>query len=110
MKRAIESMDIQPDLALIDGNQLPDLQIAAKAIVKGDLYIPAISAASILAKVTRDRIMFDLVQEYPEYGFDKHVGYGTKQHIEAIHRHGVLPIHRAGFAPVKNLLINLNMD
>ncbi len=110
MKEAIESLDVAPHHVLIDGNQLPDLALPATAVVKGDEQVPVISAASILAKVTRDEIMFDLAKVYPQYGFEKHVGYGTRQHTDAIYQYGALPIHRTGFAPVKNILQISHVD
>ena len=106
MKRAIEALNIQPQVVLVDGNQVPDVSIETQAIVKGDESVPVISAASILAKTTRDRIMRQWAKKYPHYGFDSHVGYGTKQHIEALHRHGVLPIHRRTFSPVTKVIEN----
>jgi ribonuclease HII len=103
MKRAIEGLDIKPSLALIDGNHIPPkLQIKAEAIIKGDGKVAEISAASILAKVARDNNMCELDKEYPEYGFAKHKGYGTKEHLAAISKYGVLSIHRKTFAPIKN--------
>lgn len=104
MQRAIEQLHITPELALIDGNRCPKLLIASKAIIGGDASEACISAASILAKVTRDRMMHELHQQYPLYGFDKHKGYPTKVHCEAIAKYGVLPIHRRTFGPVKALL------
>ena len=104
MQRAIEALTIQPHQALIDGNKCPLLRIPAKAIIGGDDLEPAISAASILAKVTRDRQMVALHQQYPEYGFAQHKGYPTKQHCEALAKYGVLPIHRKTFAPVHEVI------
>ncbi len=101
MKRAIEGLKITPSIALIDGNKTPDLRIPAQAIIKGDTKVESISAASILAKVTRDRSLLILDELYPEYGFAKHKGYGTAIHIAAINKYGVLPIHRKSFAPIK---------
>ena len=103
MKRAIEGLHIIPSIALIDGNKIPNLDIKAEAIIKGDSKIEAISAASILAKVTRDRTMVELDKLYPNYGFAKHKGYGTKEHIEAINQYGILSEHRKSFAPIKFL-------
>lgn len=100
MKRAVESLAIEIDKVLIDGNRVPDLAVPAQAIVKGDLLEPAISAASVLAKVTRDRALLTLHERYPEYGFASHKGYPTKQHLEAIARYGVLAEHRKSFGPV----------
>ncbi len=97
MKRAVESLDVKPDFAIIDGNRLPDLSIDAKAVIKGDSLSFSISAASILAKVTRDRLLLEYDKEYPEYKFAAHKGYGTKAHYEAINKYGITPIHRKSF-------------
>lgn len=97
MKRAVEGLPLQADFAYIDGNKTPDLDIPCEAIVKGDANSMSIAAASILAKVSRDRLMIDYAKQYPEYGFEKHKGYGTKVHNEAILKHGVTPIHRMSF-------------
>ncbi len=97
MKRAVESLDIKPDLALVDGNQKPNLDIQARTLVKGDAKSPSIAAASILAKVTRDRLMTEIAEQYPEYEFPKHKGYGTKLHYEKIMEHGISPVHRRSF-------------
>ena len=104
MQRAIAALPLAATKALIDGNKLPQLSIAAEAIIGGDALVPAISAASILAKVTRDRQLITLDQLYPAYGFAQHKGYGTKQHLHALALHGAIPgVHRTSFAPVKNL-------
>jgi ribonuclease HII len=84
----------------VDGNRLPVLDVVAEAIVSGDALVPAISAASILAKVTRDRMLDELHDQHPLYGFDRHKGYGTAQHLAALREHGPLPAHRRSFAPV----------
>ncbi len=97
MKRAVEKLDIKPDVALIDGNRLPDLNIPSKAIIKGDANSISIACASILAKVSRDRLMRKIDKKYPEYKFEKHKGYGTKLHVELIKEHGISPIHRKSF-------------
>ena len=97
MKRAVESLNIKPDLALVDGNQKPNLEIQARTLVKGDAKSPSIAAASILAKVTRDRLMTEIAEQYPEYEFPKHKGYGTKLHYEKIMEHGISPVHRRSF-------------
>ncbi|MBE6674885.1 MAG: ribonuclease HII [Ruminococcaceae bacterium] len=97
MKRAIDGLKIKPDLALIDGNTSRGFTVNTQTVVGGDAISPSIAAASILAKVTRDRMCYDFDKEYPEYGFAKHKGYGTKVHIEAIKTFGVTPIHRPSF-------------
>ncbi len=97
MKRAIEGLSVKADLALIDGNVVRGFDIPAVPIIKGDATSPSIAAASILAKVTRDRMLIEYDKDYPEYGFAKHKGYGTKLHTEAIRKYGVLPIHRRSF-------------
>ena len=97
MKRAIDGLKIKPDLALIDGNTSRGFTIPTKTIVGGDAKSPSIAAASILAKVTRDRMCYEFDKQFPEYGFAKHKGYGTKIHIEAIKAYGVTPIHRPSF-------------
>ena len=104
MKRAVESLSPLPDHVLVDGNKLPAWQFSAEAIVGGDGSIPAISAASVLAKVTRDREMVQLDEEYPGYGLAKHKGYPTAQHLDALARLGVTPIHRRSFGPVARLI------
>ena len=97
MKRAVEGLSVKPDLALVDGNQKPNLDIQARTLVKGDAKSPSIAAASILAKVTRDRLMTEIAEEYPQYEFPKHKGYGTKLHYEKIMEHGISPVHRRSF-------------
>ena len=104
MKRSVESLSHQPELALIDGNHCPQLDCAMEAIIKGDSKEPAISAASILAKVARDTEMVEMEQKYPGYGFAKHKGYPTKQHREAIIELGITDIHRKSYAPVQKQL------
>lgn len=104
MKRAVESLSKQPELVLVDGNKLPDWRFNARAIVGGDGIEPAISAASILAKVYRDEDMVALSKKHPEYGFEKHKGYPTKQHMLALEAFGILPDHRTSFAPVKRII------
>ncbi|MEH0672065.1 ribonuclease HII [Vibrio campbellii] len=104
MQRAIAGLKIQPDLALIDGNRCPQLPMDSQAVVKGDLRVAEISAASIIAKVVRDQEMEELDKQYPQFGFAKHKGYPTKAHFEAIEQHGVISEHRKSFKPVKKAL------
>lgn len=104
MRRAVENLSIRPDCLLIDGNQIIEMGIEAHAIVQGDLTEACISAASILAKVTRDREMDEMENLYPGYGFAKHKGYPTKMHVEALAQLGVSPIHRKSFKPVSQYL------
>ncbi|OAN13990.1 ribonuclease HII [Photobacterium jeanii] len=104
MQRAVAGLDTQPDFVLVDGNKIPQLPMAAQAVVKGDLRVAEISAASILAKVTRDREMEELDAQYPQYGFAKHKGYPTKAHFEALAEHGVIDQYRKSFKPVKRIL------
>ncbi len=103
MKQAVEQLLPLPSLALIDGNQAPQLDCAVRTIVQGDSLEPAISAASILAKVTRDRLMKKLHIDYPDYGFDRHKGYPTADHLARLARYGPCPIHRRSFAPVRKV-------
>ena len=105
MRRALDSLSIRPDCVLIDGNRCPDAPYNMRAVVGGDGLVPAISAASILAKVTRDAEMVELHALYPEYGFIRHKGYPTTEHLNALKQHGVLPIHRRSFRPVKALVL-----
>jgi len=104
MRRAVEGLRLRPQKVLVDGNQLPRLLITAEAVVGGDAKIKAISAASILAKVHRDRLCLELHAEHPQYGFDGHKGYCTPEHLAALREHGVCPHHRRSFAPVRALL------
>ena len=97
MKKAIESLSIKPDYILIDGNQKIDIDILQETVVSGDAKSESIASASIIAKVTRDRMLRKFDEMYPEYGFAKHKGYGTKAHIEAIKKYGLTPIHRKSF-------------
>lgn len=101
MVQAVEALAIKPKLALVDGNKLPRLAFKARAIVKGDAKCLSIAAASIIAKVTRDRMMIALARECPGYGFERHKGYGTPEHKDAISRLGVTPHHRRSFKPVQ---------
>ena len=97
MKEAISKLSVKPDFVLIDGNQMIDIDIEASTVVSGDAKSESIAAASIIAKVTRDRMLYDYDKVYPEYGFAKHKGYGTKAHIAAIKEYGLTPIHRLSF-------------
>lgn len=97
MRRAIDGLDIKADYAMIDGNKIPPIDIDAECIVKGDAKSMSIACASILAKVSRDRLLYKYAEEYPMYGFDKHKGYGTAAHREAILKYGPCPYHRKSF-------------
>lgn len=97
MRQAVEGLRVQADFALIDGNAVPPLLIPCECIISGDARVPSIAAASILAKVTRDRLMLEYAAQYPQYGFSRHKGYGTKAHTEALLAHGACPIHRQSF-------------
>ncbi len=100
MRRAVQGLRLKPNKVLVDGNRLPSLDVLTEAVVGGDALVPAISAASILAKVTRDRLLLTLHEQYPAYGFDRHKGYGTAEHLRALNTLGPLPEHRKSFAPV----------
>ena len=105
MRRAVAGLARQPEKVWIDGNRVPpDLAVPAQAVVKGDGKIAVVSAASVLAKTARDAEMYALAQRHPEYGFERHKGYGTAEHLAALRRHGALPEHRAAFAPVREVL------
>ena len=104
MKRAVEGLRLTPKKVWVDGNRLPVLSMMAEAIVQGDALVPAISAASILAKVHRDRWCATMDLAYPQYGFSKHKGYGTAQHLAALQLHGACPEHRKTFRPVAEVL------
>lgn len=104
MQRAVAGLHITPDMVLIDGNRCPKLPMASQAVVKGDSKVAEISAASILAKVTRDREMVELDLQFPDYGFAKHKGYPTPVHLESLVRLGATPHHRRSFAPVRRAL------
>ena len=104
MKRAVDALSISPDYVVVDGNFTPDIAYEKQAIIKGDSLVPAISAASIIAKVARDEEMIQFDNIYPGYGFSSHKGYPTKQHIESIEKLGVTEIHRRSFAPVARFI------
>jgi ribonuclease HII len=104
MQRAVANLRLKPSMVLVDGNRIPQLDVLAEAIVQGDAKVQAISAASIIAKVTRDRQCEALHAAYPEYGFDSHKGYGTAVHMAALKAHGATPVHRKSFAPVRDAL------
>lgn len=104
MARAVEGLSIRPARVLVDGNKAPQLSMPVETIIKGDLLVPAISAASIMAKVARDEKMVELHSEYPLYGFDRHKGYLTKAHLEALTTYGPCPEHRVTFSPVNKML------
>jgi len=106
MKRAVESLSTTPDFVQVDGNKLPDWHYASEAIIGGDGSVECISAASILAKVTRDREMLELEQRYPGYGFAAHKGYPTKVHMQALENLGPCDVHRRSYAPVKKYLLS----
>ncbi len=102
MQRAVRALPLPPEVVYVDGRQTPAFPMPAVAVVGGDDRVPAISAASIVAKVARDREMTHVAQRYPEYGFDGHKGYATAAHLRALERHGPTPLHRQSFAPVRN--------
>ena len=97
MKRAVEGLGLKPDLALIDGNKIPKLDCKAEFVIKGDAHSASIAAASVLAKVSRDRYMKDLAKKYPQYLFEQHKGYGTKLHYEMLGKYGISDVHRKTF-------------
>jgi ribonuclease HII len=104
MTKAVQQLPAPPAAVLIDGNRCPRLNCQSRAIVKGDQRSLSIAAASIIAKVTRDRLMVELAAEYPQYGFEKHKGYGTKAHQQALTDHGVTPHHRRSFKPIQTMI------
>lgn len=105
MKKAIGALKVKPDFLILDGKfPIPNISINQQAIIDGDAKVFSIAAASIIAKVTRDRIMMEMHDKYPQYGFDKHKGYGTKLHLEMLNKYGPCPIHRKTFARVKELV------
>ena len=107
MYEAIAALTPAPDEVLIDAVELPKLSMPSQSIIKGDAKSASIAAASILAKVTRDRLMDEYDSTYPNYGFAKHKGYGTREHVEAIRTYGVCPLHRKSFEPVRSILNNI---
>ena len=107
MRTAIEKLTVRPDVALIDGRPVPCFPVPQQALVKGDALSLSIAAASVIAKVTRDRFMLEAAREYPQYGFEKHKGYGTSAHLAALEKHGPCPLHRRSFAPVAQLAFPL---
>lgn len=104
MRRAVMGLRLRPAMVLVDGNRLPVLDVPAEAVIKGDALVPSISAASILAKVSRDRWCDQVDRDYPEYGFAGHKGYGTAAHLAALRAHGACPLHRRSFAPVAHTI------
>jgi ribonuclease HII len=102
MRRAVDGLRLPPARVLVDGNRLPLLRVPAEAIVKGDAKVPAISAASIIAKVHRDRLCSEMHERWPQYGFDAHKGYPTSEHLDALRAHGACDAHRRSFAPVRD--------
>jgi ribonuclease HII len=109
MHRAVVSLSIIPEFVVVDGNKLPKWDYPSQAIIKGDDKVPAIAAASILAKVTRDRELIALDALYPGYGFAKHKGYPTKLHVSALESLGITPVHRKSYAPVKKVMLQLGL-
>jgi ribonuclease HII len=109
MTRAVEALGVAPHIALIDGNRAPRLACPARPVVKGDSRSLSIAAASIIAKVTRDRLMADLACEHPAYGWERNAGYGTREHQEALRLVGICPHHRKSFAPIRELMTQKNL-
>ena len=110
MKAAVEKLPVEPDFVQVDGNKLPKWKWLSEAVVKGDDKVEWISAASIIAKTTRDDYMCKMAELYPQYGFEHHVGYGTAEHIKALKAYGPTPIHRKTFAPVREVIDGLSTD
>lgn len=110
MKAAVEKLPFEPDFVQVDGNKLPKWKWLSEAVVKGDDKVEWISAASIIAKTTRDGYMCKIAELYPQYGFEHHVGYGTAEHIKALKAYGPTPIHRKTFAPVREVIDGLSTD
>lgn len=104
MRRAVDGLRLKPVKVLVDGNRLPTLDVLAEAIVRGDARVRSISAASIVAKVHRDRLCLQMHERWPQYGFDSHKGYGTEDHIRALRQHGACEWHRRSFAPVSGVM------
>ena len=109
MARAAEGLEVKPDFCLIDGLPVPQFPLPSEGIVKGDGKSLSIAAASVIAKVSRDRLMLAYAEKYPEYGFERHKGYGTKLHLEALRKYGPCPIHRKTFAPVAELITQMKL-
>ena len=107
MRSALEQLSLPPQALLLDAILLYDISLPQRSLIKGDVRCLSIAAASIIAKVTRDRLMLQLHEQYPHYGFDQHKGYGTPAHLAALYKYGVTPIHRQSFAPVRELLFGL---
>lgn len=105
MSMAIEKIGALPEYALVDGNQLPRLSCKAQAVIKGDQKSLSIAAASIIAKVTRDRLMCELAEKFPQYGWNRNFGYGTSAHIEALNKYGITVHHRRSFAPIREIIM-----
>ncbi len=110
MRAAVEKLPVEPDFVQVDGNKLPKWKWLSEAVVKGDDKVEWISAASIIAKTTRDAYMCKMAELYPQYGFEHHVGYGTAEHIKALKAYGPTPIHRKTFAPVREVIDGLSTD
>jgi len=110
MHRAVEGLAVQPGHVQVDGNRCPTLECSVEAVIKGDLHIPAIGAASIIAKVARDQEMIELDSRYPEYGFARHKGYPTREHLAALREYGVLTEHRRSFGPVRAVLASQSVQ
>jgi ribonuclease HII len=111
MSMAVSKLQHKPELCLIDGNhKIPDLELNQEALIGGDAKSACVAAASIIAKVTRDRLMCNYAKQYPVYEFEKHKGYGTKKHIEALRKHGICPIHRVTFDPIRQMLLQTKLD
>jgi ribonuclease HII len=107
MRSALTQLSLSPHALLLDALLLHDIPLPQRSLIKGDARCLSIAAASIIAKVTRDRLMLELHEQYPHYGFDQHKGYGTPAHLAALREHGVTPIHRQSFAPIRELLFGL---